>query len=154
MVSIDAFGKLVVEPKTLGWEHKVGTLQKDFKNLGIVLYFIEVFSENCVLSKWRKGGEGFIKRALCISVLQTNCLRATILPRYGMGPSPKLNYFSAGSLVLYKGRRAPESGLSQEVCNSVVGPPLGYLSGRHLGSPAVALELHSLEVGFQGLPGR
>jgi hypothetical protein len=41
------------------------------------------------------------KRALCISVRQTNLSRATTLPCYGTGPSPKLNCVSAGSLVYY-----------------------------------------------------
>jgi hypothetical protein len=52
------------------------------------------------------GGEGvggFLKRALCISVRQTNYPRATTLPWNGMGLSLKFIYFSAGSLVLYKG---------------------------------------------------
>jgi hypothetical protein len=49
--------------------------------------------------------------------------------------------------------RAPESGLSQVVGNSVAGPPVGYPPERHLGSPSVALELCSTEVDGQGLPG-
>jgi hypothetical protein len=32
MISIEVFGKLVVEPKTLGWENS----QKGFENLGVV----------------------------------------------------------------------------------------------------------------------
>jgi hypothetical protein len=45
---------------------------------------------------------------------------ATTLPRYGMGPSLKFVYFSAGSLILHKGswylenmvHATPKSGLS------------------------------------------
>jgi hypothetical protein len=41
------------------------------------------------------------------------------------------------------------------VGNSVAGPPIGYLPGRHYGSPAVALELRlNVEVDCQGVPGR
>jgi hypothetical protein len=40
--------------------------------------------------------------ALYISVRQTNYFRATTLPWYGMGLSPKSICFSAGSLILYK----------------------------------------------------
>jgi hypothetical protein len=50
-----------------------------------------------------KGGGGFKKRALYISVRQTNFSHATTLPRYGMGLSPKFICFSAGSIILYKG---------------------------------------------------
>jgi hypothetical protein len=32
MISIEVFGKLVVEPKTLGWENS----RKSFENLGVV----------------------------------------------------------------------------------------------------------------------
>jgi hypothetical protein len=38
--------------------------------------------------------------------------------------------------------RTPKSELSQVVGNSVADPPIGYPFRRHLGSPAVALELH------------
>jgi hypothetical protein len=56
MVSIIAFGKLCSEAKTLGWEHSNVTLKNDFKNLGIVLYSTEVFSEKYVLEngEWRR----------------------------------------------------------------------------------------------------
>jgi hypothetical protein len=36
MVSIKAFGKLLVEPKTLGWEHSKKNFENVFKNLGVV----------------------------------------------------------------------------------------------------------------------
>jgi hypothetical protein len=61
----------------------------------------------------------------------------------GRGLAQCLFALVRGSLQLYKGRQTPESGLSQMVGNSVAGPPIGYPSGRHLGSPAMALELHS-----------
>jgi hypothetical protein len=38
--------------------------------------------------------------------------------------------------------------------NSEMGSLGIYPVGRHLGSPVVALELQSMEVGYQGLPGR
>jgi hypothetical protein len=50
-----------------------------------------------------KGDGGFKKKALCISVRQTNLTRATTLPKYGTGLSPKFICLSAGSLALYKG---------------------------------------------------
>jgi hypothetical protein len=51
MVSIIAFGKLSSGAKkvTLGWEHSNGTLNNDFKNLGIVLYSTEMFLGKYVL---------------------------------------------------------------------------------------------------------
>jgi hypothetical protein len=58
---------------------------------------------------------------------------ATILPRYGTGPSLKFVCFSAGSLILYKGSWSlenmvhvtPESGLS---------PRMGQYISRHIPS--------------------
>jgi hypothetical protein len=65
MVSIEAFGKLVVEPKTLGWENSKEILKMLFENLGVVFYSTEMFSE-MDLYKWswkgEKGVGGFIKR--------------------------------------------------------------------------------------------
>jgi hypothetical protein len=78
----------------------LGLYKKDFENLGIVLYSIEIYSENCVLENGEKEEKGFVKMALCISVRQTNYLCATTSPWCGMGHSPKLNCFSAGSLIL------------------------------------------------------
>jgi hypothetical protein len=49
--------KLVVEPKTLGWEHSNETLKNDFENLGIVLYSTEVFLGKCVLENAEKEEE-------------------------------------------------------------------------------------------------
>jgi hypothetical protein len=36
MVIIKAFGKLLVEPKTLGWEHSKKIFENVFENLGVV----------------------------------------------------------------------------------------------------------------------
>jgi hypothetical protein len=36
MVSIMVFGKLLVEPKTLGWENSQKSFENDFENLGVV----------------------------------------------------------------------------------------------------------------------
>jgi hypothetical protein len=36
MISIEVFGKLVVEPKTLGWENSQKSFKKGFENLGVV----------------------------------------------------------------------------------------------------------------------
>jgi hypothetical protein len=36
MLSIKAFGKLLVEPKTLGWEHSKKNFENVFENIGVV----------------------------------------------------------------------------------------------------------------------
>jgi hypothetical protein len=36
MISIKVFGKLVVEPKTLGWENSGKSFENVFENLGVV----------------------------------------------------------------------------------------------------------------------
>jgi hypothetical protein len=36
MISIKVFGKLVVEPKTLGWENSQKSFENGFENLGVV----------------------------------------------------------------------------------------------------------------------
>jgi hypothetical protein len=36
MISIEVFGKLVVEPKTLGWENSRKSFENGFENLGVV----------------------------------------------------------------------------------------------------------------------
>jgi hypothetical protein len=82
-------------------------LGKVFENLGVEFYSTEEFFRKWFYKKGAekgdKGGEGFIKMALCISIHQTNYLRATTLPQYGTGLSLKSVCFSAGSLALYKG---------------------------------------------------
>jgi hypothetical protein len=73
MISIKVFGKLVVEPKTLGWENS----WKSFKNgkPWSSIYSTELFS------KWfwtngvgyaRKGVGGFIKRHWSFFVVARN----------------------------------------------------------------------------------
>jgi hypothetical protein len=49
--------------------------------------------------------------------------------------------------------RTPESGLSQEVGNNVASPPKATRQEDTWVSPTVALELRSMEVDGQGLPG-
>jgi hypothetical protein len=96
-----------------------------------------------------EGVGGFLKMALCISVRQTNYSHATTLPRYGTGPSLKSVCFSAGSLILYKGSWCPESGTRHPrirvdaYWGSIHYNGISRATGRHLGSPAVALELRS-----------
>jgi hypothetical protein len=51
MVSIKVLGKLVVEPKTLGWEHSLGKVSKIvFENLGVVPTPLKSFQR--VLETW------------------------------------------------------------------------------------------------------
>jgi hypothetical protein len=45
---------------TLSWDFT----KKDFKNLGIVLYSIEMLLEKLCFGKWRKGEERFIKKGI------------------------------------------------------------------------------------------
>jgi hypothetical protein len=84
----------------------------------------------------------FWKVALCISVHQTNYSRATTLPRYRTGLSLKFICFSAGSLTTIYGSVGPRNpGWHQRKVNTYHG--ISRATGRHLGSPAVALELRS-----------
>jgi hypothetical protein len=50
MISIEVFGKLVVEPKTLGWENSRKGFENGFENLGVVStplnYFLNDFGTN------------------------------------------------------------------------------------------------------------
>jgi hypothetical protein len=84
-----------------------GHFENDFENLVVRFYSTKMFSK-MGLYKWRwkgeKGAGGFIKRHWWFFVVTRNNLsRATTLPGYGMGLSPKFICFSAGSLTLYKG---------------------------------------------------
>jgi hypothetical protein len=62
MVSVHAFGKLVVEQKTLRWEHSKEIFENVFENLGVVFYSTEMISEMVLYYwrwKWRKIVGGF-----------------------------------------------------------------------------------------------
>jgi hypothetical protein len=43
MISIKVFGKLVVEPKTLGWENSRKSFKNGFENLGVVFIPLKCF---------------------------------------------------------------------------------------------------------------
>jgi hypothetical protein len=45
MVNIMTFGKPYSGVKTLGWEHSIWEFENVFKNLGIMPYYSEMFSE-------------------------------------------------------------------------------------------------------------
>jgi hypothetical protein len=64
-------------------------------------------------------------------------------PGMGWGLVQSLSTLVQGALYYIRVCRTPESELSQVVGNSVAGPPIGYPSGRHLGSSTVAPELRS-----------
>jgi hypothetical protein len=51
MVSIKVLGKLVVEPKTLGWENSRESFEIIFENLGVVSTPLKCFQ--MVLETWR-----------------------------------------------------------------------------------------------------
>jgi hypothetical protein len=96
-----------------------------------------------------------------MTLVITKCLLRTINPCNHDYPS--MGWSLARSLFILvreshnyiRVRGTPESNLLQVVGNSVAGPPIGYLPGRHYGSPDVALELCSnVEVDCQGVPGR
>jgi hypothetical protein len=75
MVSIKVFGKLVVEPKTLGWENSRKSFENVFQKPWSSIYSNEMFS------KWfwiirvgygKKGVGGFMKRHWCFFVVARN----------------------------------------------------------------------------------
>jgi hypothetical protein len=75
MVSIKVLEKLVVEPKTLGWENSRESFENAFENLGVVSTPLKCFQRifgKMELDMGAKCVGGFIKLALCISVRQTN----------------------------------------------------------------------------------
>jgi hypothetical protein len=68
MVSIKVFGKLVMEPKTLGWENSQKIFENGFENLGVVSTPLKCFlngSGKMGLDYGRKGVGGFIKIHWC-----------------------------------------------------------------------------------------
>jgi hypothetical protein len=108
LISSNAIGKLLVEPKTLGWETLGKSFENDFENLGVVSTPLKLFSTR-FLGKWEMGSNrkevgGFLRKDIGDYVFtRGNLIRATTLPWYGTGLSPKFVCFSAGSLTLYKG---------------------------------------------------
>jgi hypothetical protein len=74
------------------------------------------------------------KRHWCFFVVARN--NYPVQPHYpgmGRGLVQSLSVLGWGASYYIRVCRTPESGLSQVVGNWVTGPPIGYLSGRHLG---------------------
>jgi hypothetical protein len=57
LISSNAVGKLLVEPKTLGWETLGKSFENDFKNLGVVSTPLKCFLKD-FWDKWEMGSEG------------------------------------------------------------------------------------------------
>jgi hypothetical protein len=105
--SIKALGKLLVEPKTLGWEHSCENFENVFKNLGVVStplnFFKNGFWSNGVGQGGKRSWWFYKEKALVVLCSRSEQLtRATTLPQYGTGPSLKFICLSAGSFALYK----------------------------------------------------
>jgi hypothetical protein len=87
MNSIKVFGKLIVEPKTLGWENSRKSFKNGFENLGVVPTPLKCFLNDfgqMGLDHERKGVGGFIKRHWCFFVVTRN--NYSVQPHYpGMG---------------------------------------------------------------------
>jgi hypothetical protein len=80
-----------------------------------------------------EGVGGFLKRALCISVRQTNYPVQPHYPGMGWGLVQSLSILVRGASYYIRVCMTPEFGLSQVVGNSIAGPPIGYPLGRYLG---------------------
>jgi hypothetical protein len=52
LISNQALGNVLVEPKTLGWEHSKRTFENAFENLGVVFTPLKCF-QKWILTKWR-----------------------------------------------------------------------------------------------------
>jgi hypothetical protein len=76
MFSIKAFGKLLVEPKTLGWEHSRKSFRKYFQKPWSNVNSTEMFSKmvfgQMELIMKEGGVGGFIKRHWCFFVVARN----------------------------------------------------------------------------------
>jgi hypothetical protein len=75
MISIKAFGKLVVEPKTLGWENSRKSFENGFENLGVVTTPLKCFPSG--FGQMEFGMEGkelvvLLKRHWCFFVVARN----------------------------------------------------------------------------------
>jgi hypothetical protein len=103
MISIKAFGKLVVEPKTLGWENSLKSFENGFENLGVVTTLLKCFPSG--FGQMELGMDGkelvvLLKKTLVFLCSRSEQLtHATTLPQYGTGLSPKFICLSAGSLT-------------------------------------------------------
>jgi hypothetical protein len=106
LISNKALGKLLVELKTLGWEHSKKSFEFFFENLGVVSTPLKCFQKWFWTNGVGQGGKrsgGFKKRHWLLCIHPGQLTLATTLPRYGTGLSPKFVCLSAGSLALYKG---------------------------------------------------
>jgi hypothetical protein len=110
MVSIMTFGRPCSGAKTLGWEHsKMRFWKCIWKPWNGKLFHWWISKKmglknnvGCLSLSWRK--EEFYKKALVFLCSRSEQLtRATTLPWYGTGLSPKFVSFSAGRLIPYKG---------------------------------------------------
>jgi hypothetical protein len=86
---------------------------------------------------------GFLKSGIVYKCSPNQLLPCNHITRYGMGLVWSLCALVRGASYYIRVCRTLESRLSQVVGNSVAGLPIGYLSGRHLGSPTLAPEWHS-----------
>jgi hypothetical protein len=140
-------------------KHSRKRFQKSFRKPWSSIYTTEMFSKG-FLGQMETGFErkevgGFLRKDIGDYVFTWgNLIRATTLPRYGTGLSSKFICLSAGSLALYKGLQDPGIQIATKSWAIVNRYPLGFIRPEDTwASPAVALELCSVEVDSQGLPG-